>query len=359
MDKQAKDTQINTVELLGVEYSHVHTEEGGDLYLTRFGLPFMEQLRPENWKADSWFKENRESLPGTSNIYRLPTKAIEGRSLDIVVKYCRVGEDVPLDTMGFDKFWFAEFNTPYEEFSLVMEMREASSPNRILTHKPLAIYVPPERLKLWQTGRSKHRIARKTSRFREIELDIYRQYIMIYEWIKGVSAPEAMKFHIWESDRYTEALRELTLEAKERMMDSGFMVIDHKPAHIILRPRKNGDLLRRKTGEYAYALVDFELLVRTPSHERDVKASRRKEYLWHLGHRFDPPDYSKFPEHLQLAKVLNVDYVFGHAESTGGELWVVGNDPNLFDYFLPERWRHTPTEQMSDVRETFYNRFQG
>jgi hypothetical protein len=51
---------------------------------------------------------------------------------------------------------------------------------------------------------------------------------------------------------------------------------------------------------------------------------------------------------------LDVDYVFGHAESTGGFLWVVGKDPNLFDYFLPERWRHTPREQISDAKETFY-----
>ncbi|MCB1122623.1 MAG: hypothetical protein KJT03_13810, partial [Verrucomicrobiae bacterium] len=261
MEKEASQTQTKPVTLLGVEYTHIHTEEGGDLYLTRYGLPFMEQLKPENWKADSWFKENRESLPGTSNVYKLPTKSVQGRSLDLVVKYCRVGEDVPLDTMGFDKFWFAEFNTPYEEFSLVMEMRQASAPhNRILTHKPLAIYVPPERLQLWQTGRSKHRIARKTSKFRDIELDIYRQYIMIYEWIKGVSAPEAVK--LLERDAALErevtdlgdALRDLTIETRKRMMESGFMVIDHKPAHIILRPLKGGKLLRRSSGEYAFAL---------------------------------------------------------------------------------------------------------
>jgi hypothetical protein len=42
-----------------------------------------------------------------------------------------------------------------------------------------------------------------------------------------------------------------------------------------------------------------------------------------------------------------VDYIFGRAESTGGLLWVVGRDPDLFNYFLPERWRRTPHKRLS------------
>ena len=34
---------------------------------------------------------------------------------------------------------------------------------------------------------------------------------------------------------------------------------------------------------------------------------------------------------------MGVDYVYGEVESTGGALWVVGRDPVLFDYFLPEK----------------------
>ena len=37
--------------------------------------------------------------------------------------------------------------------------------------------------------------------------------------------------------------------------------------------------------------------------------------------------------------MLGVDFIYGEAASTGGTLWVVGKDPRLFDYFLPERWR--------------------
>jgi hypothetical protein len=54
--------------------------------------------------------------------------------------------------------------------------------------------------------------------------------------------------------------------------------------------------------------------------------------------------------------VLGVDYVFGHAESTGGLLWVVGRDPDLFQYFLPERWRRTPKESLSTVNQVFKTR---
>lgn len=40
------------------------------------------------------------------------------------------------------------------------------------------------------------------------------------------------------------------------------------------------------------------------------------------------------PSHLSCLNIMDVDYVFGVAESTGGRLWVVGKDPLLFDYFL-------------------------
>src|SRR5512140_1044944 len=83
--------------LLGVDYLHVPTTNGGDLYLTRFGLPFLEHLQLENWREDVWFEKKRQRLLGTSTVYRVPTKVVDGRSLDLVVKYSRVGEDVPLD----------------------------------------------------------------------------------------------------------------------------------------------------------------------------------------------------------------------------------------------------------------------
>ena len=47
---------------------------------------------------------------------------------------------------------------------------------------------------------------------------------------------------------------------------------------------------------------------------------------------------------------------FKNAESTGGILWVAGRDPDLFNYFLPERWRRTPKQQLSEHSQVFYTR---
>ena len=146
--------KTNTLNLLGVDYVHVKTADGGDLYLTKFGVPFFENLKPESWYEPEWFEQNREKLEGTSTVYRVRTKPVNGRSKDLVVKWCRVGEEVPFDTFTLTKFVEAEFNSPYEEFSLVMEMRDDPSHTLVRTHKPLAIYVPAKKLKLWQTGRS-------------------------------------------------------------------------------------------------------------------------------------------------------------------------------------------------------------
>ena len=51
--------------------------------------------------------------------------------------------------------------------------------------------------------------------------------------------------------------------------------------------------------------------------------------------------------------IMGVDYVYGQVESTGGALWVVGRDPMLFDYFLPEKWRRTPRTKISSSQEMY------
>jgi hypothetical protein len=148
-------------------------------------------------------------------------------------------------------------------------------------------------------------------------------------------------------------LKKLTERVRRDLEDCGYTVVDHKPAHIIVRPRKDGTLLRKGDGSYAYALVDFELLIRTADHQRDVQSSRRAIYLTHYRARFSASARAElFPENLKLVTILGIDYVFGHAESTHGRLWVVGHDPELFDYFIPERWRHTPGKKLSASSET-------
>jgi len=77
-------------------------------------------------------------------------------------------------------------------------------------------------------------------------------------------------------------------------------------------------------------------------------------YLAHMAHRFDTDTAQPMPEHLRAMNLLGVDYVTGRAESTGGLLWVVGKDPDLFNYFLPERWRRTPRKALSPRRRVFH-----
>lgn len=344
------------VRILGVDYVHLKTSDDGDLFLTRFGFPFIEQLKPWGWYGEEWFAANREKLAGTSTVYKVKTRPVNNRSLDIVVKWCRVGEEVPRDTMSFTRFADAEFNSPFEEFSLVMELRNRRARRLIRTHKPLAIYVPRERRELWQTGRSLSKMEHKKAKFRDVELDVFRQYILIYEWIKGRAVHEALELAgVPEEERKRLGI-ELTLKSVKDLKGEGFRVLDIKPAHVIVRAAPDGRLLTRQNGETAYALVDFELLVRTPDYDEFIKAERRAEYFRRQAGRFFTLHLADLPPHLHHINIFGVDYIYGCTESTLGVVWVVGNDPGLFDYFLPERWRRTQRTQLSTTRQVFATR---
>jgi hypothetical protein len=348
-----------TISLLGVDYYGLKSSDGGDLYLTRFGLPFWRHLLPENWHAREWFEAKRERLEGTSTVYKVPTRAVNGRSLQLVVKWSRVGEVVPLDTLTVNKFIHAEFNSPFEEFSLLTELRkgDAGPPGiRVHTQRPLAIYMPGQRMQLWQTGRSEDKIHAKVARHPGVEIDILRQYVVLYEWIKGRDAVETADYFHLEGRTRAEFLARTTSLVTHELWQKGYRVIDMKPQHIILRPGPNRSLLRDRNGQFAYALIDYELLERTREHEQAVRSANRQLYLKHMARRFDAASAKPLPAHLQSTNVLGVDYIFGRAESTGGLLWVVGRDPDLFNYFLPERWRRTPKRKLSSRNEVFYTR---
>lgn len=345
--------------LLGVDYLHLKTSDGGDLYLTRYGLPFWRNLLPENWYAREWFETKRERLEGTSTVYRLPTRLVNGTTVNLVVKWSRVGEDVPMDTLTINKFIHAEFNSPFEEFALLMELRKGElgpSGIRIRTQRPMAIYVPSERLQLWQTGRSEDKIRAKIASHPDVEIDILRQYVLLFGWIKGLDAVQiAAQFGLAGRAR-TEFLAHATSLVTHELSQKGYRVIDMKPAHVIMRSDSRQTPLRDRSGQFVYALVDYELLERTPLHEQVVRTANRQLYLKHMAHRFDVDAAKPLPAHLQATNILGVDYVFGRAESTGGLLWVVGKDPDLFTYFLPERWRRTPGKKLSARNQIFYTR---
>jgi hypothetical protein len=345
------------LDLLGVSYAHVTTAERGDLYLVSGALSVAEHLQPENWMEREWFAAHRERLRGTSAVYAVPTKPVGGTSLDLVVKYCRVGQDVPFETLAHDVV--AEFNGPFEEFSLLEETRRSTrgvlrAP--IGFQSPLAIYVPPERMQLWQMGRSEATIASKIARYPGVAIDILRDYILIYRWLEGLDAIQAHDLGL-----LTELdMERLTLRAIRELADRGYRVLDMKPHHIILRRDAEGALVRRTSdGELDYGLVDFELLERTPEHQAEVRELRRLDHV--RRQRPAAPELAEapapvLPAHLARSDVFGVDYMFGRVESTGGALWVVGSDPALFDYFLPERWRQTPHIQLDAQHSTFYTR---
>ncbi len=360
------------VNVLGVVYAHVKTSDGGDLYITRFAEQYQEHFDVQNWYEPDWFNTHKVRLKGTGSVYKLPTKEVQGMSLDLVVKNCRVGEDVPLDTHTLQEFCDAEFNSAWEEFSLVCEMREGQyGPKelKITTQRPMVIYVPPEKMQIWQSGRSKAKINRIRAKHPGIDLDILKQYKMIYEWIEGHNLPEVFEhIHVEESERihHLKALNALVMSDLDK---KGYLVADMKPEHIII---SEDDAKRieeigqspspdsRKDQIYylynlinisKYSLVDYELLLRTSGHEDEVKNSRRHSYLDDQRDRFVP---TPLPDHLTNMEILGVPFIYGHAESTGGHLWVVGKNARLFDYFLPERWRKTPSIRLSETKEVFY-----
>jgi len=245
-----------------------------------------------------------------------------------------------------------EFNSPFEEFSLVIDLRTVmrNSPRKIVIQKPLAIYVPSEPLELWQTGRKEYKMRYKIESHKEIALDMHRSYAVIYEWIKGIDAIQAFDRKIL-AEKY---LKILTLDAEKKMRKNGFVVKDNKPHHVIVRPKQKKSLAQDKNGNILYALIDYELLERTPKREKELKKDKRVDYLKRQRDRFKIEIPNKFHPHLHHVTVFGIDYVYGHVESTKGRLWVVGKDPYLFDYFLPERWENIPKTKISIYSDMYY-----
>lgn len=359
------------VNVLGVVYLHTKTEDGGDLYLTRFAESHQEHLGIKNWYEEAWFTKHRVRLLGTSSVYRVPTRRVNGTSLDLVVKNCRVGEDVPINTHTLEEFVSAEFNSPWEEFALVMEMGDKQIGQRlewIKVQRPLAIYVPPQRMQLWQSGRSRSRINRIHARHPGIDIDILKQYKLVYEWIRGKNLIEVFEHLKLDIPDIVQHLKAMQKKAFDDLSTKGYHMADMKPEHVILdeddckRIKQAGgngaagaahqvDMMYHLLNVGKYSVIDYELLFRTPEHEDQVKASRRHSYLDDMRDRLIP---TPLPSHLTRTEIFGVPYIFGRAESTGGRMWVVGRNSRLFDYFLPERWRKTPSLSLSEANEVYY-----
>ena len=352
----------------GIEYKHLKPPNGGDLYLTEFGAAVLRCLLPQNWYDDEYFFHHGTRLLGTSAVYKVTTKPVFGGSIDIVVKFCRIGEDVnPLLTsrskfISDDDFASARWNGPFEEFGKLMDLRRGvyGPKKRFLTQRPLGIFVPAKLCEDWQLGRSadSFRISRAimdkdntlTEDHDPVELDINRQYILIYSWVKGLGLDDLLKQGLLDRE-ICDALTEKAYF--EDMIPNGFKVLDTKPAHIILRVDKMGNLVTRN-GQYPYALIDYELLRRTPEHERSFGLSRRRRYWQHVYERFDKTHLETMPSELKSLAVNDIPYIFGPTPN-GGKLWVVGNNHKLFDFFLPEKWRSRDRIRLSSKNEVYHS----
>ncbi|MFC1808957.1 hypothetical protein ACFL3D_02390 [Candidatus Omnitrophota bacterium] len=348
------DKTCNTiVRILDVEYAHIRLIDNSDLYVTSYGLPFLKHLYPDQYFTDKeWFRANAIRLSGTSCVYKVTSKEVDGKSKDLVIKWNRMGQDIPGATAGED-LDNARFNSPFEEFSLVKELRLTMYELSVIPHivqKPLAIYVPAEKSELDRMGRREYEMKKIVAEHTEIAIDMNRSYAVIYEWIKGFDAAEACKKGIIDES----VMQTLTIKANDNMREMGYFVRDNKPQHIIVR--KNNDTsnrLLKRDDRYLNAIVDFELLERTKEQAEMITKSKRKEYHRRQTERFTYDSTHDFHPHLHHVNLFGVDYIYGQVESTKGRLWVVGSDPYLFDFFLPERWEKEERTKISMFSESY------
>ena len=229
-----KKTLVN---VLGLVYAHLKSSDGGDIYLTRYAEKYQEHFDIHNWYEESWFNRHKIRLKGTGSVYKVPTKKVNGKRLDLVVKNCRVGEDVPFDTHTLQEFCDAEFNSPWEEFSLVTEMEEGQYGTkhlRINTQHPMGIYVPPEKMQMWQSGRSRAKINRIRAKHPGVDIDILKQYKLIYKWIDGYNLPEVFEHINVKEDELIHHLKTIDKIVMSDLDKKGYLVADTKPEHIII-----------------------------------------------------------------------------------------------------------------------------
>lgn len=273
----------------GLDYVRMHECDGGILYVTSFGWPLLENLLPGRWYTDGVFSRFGTRLPGgTGSVYRVSTVSHRQRRADLVVKFSRFAQEVPLFADGTsvsltdDQYANARFNGPFEEFGRLMELRTSvrgPAGLRIRTKLPLAIYEPAEEYELWRTGRSMGRFiayqppdAAAVSSpgpfihpppgdagpldAEPVPLNIMHDYVLLFGWVEGQDAEQLFEQGLLSAEEFATIMPRVTRELELK----GFEMLDNKPKHVILRRRRDGSLMRRH-GQLVYTLVDYELLV--------------------------------------------------------------------------------------------------
>ncbi len=252
----------------GLEYVPLALGDGAELYLTRYGWPWRRHLLPEQWCPDGTLASRGVRLArSTGSVFRVGTR-VDGRDLRLVVKVSRVGQRLDDGSLALPSpsAWVPEFPCPFQEFGAVERLRQSPMRPRIHTKRPLAIFSPGERFRPWQLGRHAGGLGRQIARHRadqslrpdlthRVELDATRRYLVVYAWIEGLTLPELL----YRGTIDDALLRRIVLDARDDLGARGFCVLDHKPDHLIVRPRRDARLPFRD-GSLVYALADYELL---------------------------------------------------------------------------------------------------
>ena len=342
------------VKILDIQYRHLEFDSGDELYVTIQGLELWQHLAPENfWTDRDWFLTNSERQKGSGNVYKIRTKPVGMNQLDIILKWNRMGTDVPGET--FDeksKIEFSRFLSPFEEFQLLSEMKESlqNSPGMFELQVPLAIYVPATKEDVSALGRRQYLMSFIQKQHKQdVGIDFERNYAVIYRWLKGINIVQAYRNGVVRE----QDIQELTEKSAMEMSDHGFIIADHKAEHLIVKLDGN-NVLRDRNGNITYGYVDYELLERTPEREKIMRRKRRSVYLKRMPDRFN--EHENFEQSLQPMKIFDVPYLYSDVPSSKGRLWVVGNDPLLFDYFLPEKWRHVNRTRLSRYHDIFHKK---
>jgi len=256
------------------------------MYVSRVAWHWFDYLQPERWWDRQTASVRGDRLPGsTGTVYRVRSEPPGLPPRDLVVKFSRVAQDVPLfipdkflESLPRNAVADARFLSPFAEFGLLHELRANilnHGPHRLRTKMPLAIYSPPQRYPLWQTGRHadifrSHQQAMAQDQFEnglaQVQLDIERDYLEIFAWIDGIDAEEALQRGMIDE----ELLVLLSRSSNHALSRLGYRVLDNKPRHLIVRPRPDGSLLQRH-GKTIYTMIDFELLQR---HEDTARQSK-------------------------------------------------------------------------------------
>jgi hypothetical protein len=266
----------------GVDYLHLRGRQNGDLFVTRHGWPVVSCLLPECWFTGQQFRKPGQALAGaTGAVYRVPVAHPARSGFALVVKFSRFGQDVGItvaeemiaNRQFMDRVDHAEFLPPFEEFSNLERLR---SQCRCIfaTKAPLAIYSPPTRYLAWQLGRKNHlqwtyrrqlNASQCDDTEPKIEYEWERIYILLYRWMDGIDLEQARACGLVSENLAADWTR----NAADRLLELGWLVLDHKPRHLIVRPTRRERRILRRRGKPVLGLVDYELLVPALSTESE------------------------------------------------------------------------------------------